>query len=168
MPAVPATPAGGLTPAGDFSFSHSSSSGFVFSFSEPLVRVALEAVVMEVAPGLAMGPPGFAEVVVVVCGMGGRKGIISNSTIGGGGGRGLDRTARGKKKAVRARRVEDRIMGWASMEGGRETANERNVGQRMASPGNLGNELESQRGDLLDGRPLMKNRRTVKDCELGQ
>ena len=164
---MPATPAGGLIPAGDFSFSHSSSSGFVFSFSEPLVIVALEAVVMEVAPGLAMGPPGFAEVVVVVCGMGGRKGIISNSTIGGGG-RGLDRTARGKKKGVRARRVEDRMMGWASMEGGREMANERNVGQRMASPGNLGNELESQRGDLVDGRPLIKKRRTVKDCELRQ
>ena len=76
--------------------------------------------------------------------------------------------ARGKKKAVRARRVEDRMMGWASMEGGRETANERNVGQRMASPGNLGNELEFQRGDLVDGRPLRKNRRTVKDCDLRQ
>ena len=69
---------------------------------------------------------------------------------------------------MRARRVEDRMMNFANMEGERETANERNFGQRMASPGNLGDEIGSRKESLVDGQPLINNHRTVNDCDLTQ
>lgn len=43
---------------------------------------------------------------------------------------------------MRARRVEECMVNWADIEVERATANERNFGQWMASPGNLGNGME--------------------------
>ena len=45
-----------------------------------------------------------------------------------------------------------------------ESANERNFGQRMASPGNLGNRMECRRGILVDEQPVISNHETVKEC----
>ena len=66
--------------------------------------------------------------------------IISTSHPGGG--RGLDKTATGPKAAMRERSVEDRMATLANIEGEQETASEKNFGQQIASPGNVGNEME--------------------------
>ena len=58
-------------------------------------------------------------------------------------------------------------MSLAKVEGEEEAANERNFGQRMASPGNLVDE-RSRKEALVDGQPLINDHRTVNDCELTQ
>ena len=59
-------------------------------------------------------------------------------------------------------------MSLANMEGEREAANEKNFGHRMASPGNLGDEIGSRKKSLVDGQPLINNPRTVDDYDLMQ
>ena len=131
-----APPARGLAPTalvvedGLPSFSHSSSP--LSSFSVPLVILAPELLVVAVA-GLPWGRYSWSSSKLSV--------IISISHTSGGG-CGLDRTARGPKAAVRARRVEERMMSLVDIEVEGESANERTFGQRMASPGNLGNGME--------------------------
>lgn len=72
-----------------------------------------------------------------------------------GGGRGLDKTATGPKAAMRARRGEDRMAALASTKVEPERADEKNSGQRIASPGNVSNAMECQRETLVDGQPII-------------
>ena len=155
---LPAPPARGLAPAAEDElawFSHSSS-GF-WTFSVPLVIMGPELLVVAVA-GLPGGRNSRASSKLMV--------TISISHTGGG--CGLDRTARGPKTAARARRVEGCMMTLTDIEVAGESANERNFGQRMASPGNLGNGMECRRENLVDEQPLINNQRTVKECDFTQ
>ena len=52
----------------------------------------------------------------------------------------------------------------ANIEVEQEPANERNFGQRMVSPGNVGNDMECQRENLVDGQPLINNHRIAVLC----
>ena len=139
------------------SFSHSSSP--LSSFSVPLVIMAPELLVVAVA-----GLPGGRY----SCWVSSKLIVIISISHTGGGGCGLDRTARGPTAAVRARRVEERMMSLVDIELGGDSANERNFGQRMASPGNLGNGMECRRGTLVDEQPVINNHEAVKECGFTQ
>ncbi len=62
---------------------------------------------------------------------------------------------------MRARSFEDRMANLTDIEVDQKAANERNIGQRMVSPGNVGNEMECQRETMVDGEPLINTNETA-------